>query len=599
MKKITLSVLSILSIAGLNAQTPSFTEVTGTPFENVQNSAIAWADVDGDTDLDVIISGENASNMGSTKLFTNDGNGVFTEVMGTPFTQVYIGSIAFADVDGDTDQDVLITGYDGTTRIAKLYTNDGSGTFTEVIGTIFDPVSYSDVDFADIDGDLDMDVIIIGENNSAQRVSKLYTNDGSGTFSLVAGTPFDNVFFGSANFVNVDGDTDMDLIIHGLNGAAQPSTRLYKNDGSGGFTLVGSGLENVQRGAMAYADIDGDTDIDVVLTGYNAGSQRIARLYTNDGTGSFTSVANPFTGVQNSSVEFADVDNDSDQDVLITGFDMGASRIARLYLNDGTGSFSYLSGTPFAGVNVSASGFADINNDTYIDVLISGAEATVGPSTKLYSNYVCSALNGTDTRTECDSVVWLDGITYTADNSTATHVLSGAGLNGCDSTVHLNLTIVSVGDITTTLNGLTVSANNTSATYQWLDCNNSHSVINGETNQDFTATANGQYAVELSENGCKDTSSCVTISSVGLNENGDNAKFIVFPNPTEGSFQLTFEKVMTNVEVSILSVDGKVIQNQVFKGTDKINLQIDQPAGVYYIDVQTPADKKTISIVKK
>lgn len=49
----------------------------------------------------------------------------FTEVMGTPFAGVSNGAIAFADVDGDNDQDVLIAGSSGSAPITKLYINDG------------------------------------------------------------------------------------------------------------------------------------------------------------------------------------------------------------------------------------------------------------------------------------------------------------------------------------------------------------------------------------------------------------------------------------------------------------------------------------------
>ena len=60
-------------------------------------------------------------------MYTNDGAGNFTELIGTPFTGVTSSSIAFADVDGDNDEDVLITGsntlYSGKT--SKLFINDG------------------------------------------------------------------------------------------------------------------------------------------------------------------------------------------------------------------------------------------------------------------------------------------------------------------------------------------------------------------------------------------------------------------------------------------------------------------------------------------
>src|SRR6056297_3371413 len=138
----------------------------------------------------------------------------FTEVTGTPFDGVYISSIAFSDVDGDDDADVLITGYNSSSQpIAKLYTNDGLGSYTEVSGTPFEGVEGGSIAFADVDGDDDADVLITGQNSSFQQIAKLYINDGFGLFSEVIGTPFDAVSSCSIAFADVDGDDDADVLI--------------------------------------------------------------------------------------------------------------------------------------------------------------------------------------------------------------------------------------------------------------------------------------------------------------------------------------------------------------------------------------------------
>ena len=74
--------------------------MTDAPFEAVRASSIAFADVDGDNDQDALIIGANKSGSRIAKLYTNDGTGGFTEMMGTTFTGVTDSSIAFADVDG-------------------------------------------------------------------------------------------------------------------------------------------------------------------------------------------------------------------------------------------------------------------------------------------------------------------------------------------------------------------------------------------------------------------------------------------------------------------------------------------------------------------
>jgi hypothetical protein len=132
-------------------------------------------------------------------------------------------------VDGDGDQDVLITGQNSSSqRIAELYTNNGSEGYSLVSETPFDGVWLSSIAFADVDGDDDQDVMITGQNSSFQRIAKLYTNNGSEGYSLVNATPFDGVDSGSIAFADVDGDSDQDVLIIGRNSSLLIS-KLYRN----------------------------------------------------------------------------------------------------------------------------------------------------------------------------------------------------------------------------------------------------------------------------------------------------------------------------------------------------------------------------------
>ncbi|GGE38231.1 hypothetical protein GCM10010832_18110 [Psychroflexus planctonicus] len=366
-----------------------FEEVLGTPFDGVVFSSIAFADIDGDGDQDVLITGKNANNQNIAKLYTNNGSGGYTEVTGTPFDGVQRGSIAFTDIDGDIDQDVLITGLDESNqRIAKLYTNDGSGGYTEVSGTPFEGVSNGSIAFVDIDGDSDQDVLITGQKANSQDIAKLYTNDGSGGYTEVTGTPFEGVSNGSIAFTDIDGDIDQDLLITGLTNNG-PIAKLYTNNGSGGFTeLTGTPFDSVWFSSIAFADIDGDIDQDLLITGItiNQTIQPIAKLYTNDSSGGYTEVSGtPFEGVSNGSIAFVDIDGDSDQDVLITGVDASNQRITKLYTNDGSGGYTEMMETPFDGVIFSSIAFADIDGDGDHDVLITGENASEY-SAKVYRN---------------------------------------------------------------------------------------------------------------------------------------------------------------------------------------------------------------------
>ena len=384
----TIGLDKIQTILYTNDGEGKFTEVANTPFVGVKFGSIAFADVDGDGDQDVLISGSINLDIYFSKLYTNDGMGNFTEVSGTPFEEVLFGSIAFVDVDGDGDQDVLITGQNANNqRIAKLYKNSGLGHFTEVTGTPFVGVAQGSIAFADVDGDGDQDVLITGQNAAYQRIAKLYTNDGEGIFSEVPGTPFEGVFFGSIAFADVDGDDDSDVLITGLTSSGFIS-KLYKNTGLGVFIeVIGVPFDGVRASSIAFADVDGDGDQDLLISGLNAANHKIAKLYKNSGLGNFSEILDtPFEGVFYSSIAFSDVDSDGDQDVLIAGLNSSGGEIAKLYTNDGEGNFTEVTSTPFEGVFFSSIAFADVDGDGDQDVLIAGSNSSAAKIIKLYTN---------------------------------------------------------------------------------------------------------------------------------------------------------------------------------------------------------------------
>jgi hypothetical protein len=245
------------------------------------------------------------------------------------------GDIAFADVDGDNDQDVLITGFDrlnnsggGLAVSTKLYINDGTGSFTESDDTPFEGVVNSSIAFVDVDGDNDQDVLITGSTRSFDPISKLYTNDGTVSFTEVMGTPFAAISSGSGVFADVDGDNDSDLLLVRVNIQGTAIARLYTNDGTVSFTeVMGTSFAAISSGSTAFADVDGDNDQDLLITGLPDFGGPVSKLYINDGTGEFIEVSDtPFESVEFGSIAFADVDGDNDQDVLLMGLDVAGTQ---------------------------------------------------------------------------------------------------------------------------------------------------------------------------------------------------------------------------------------------------------------------------------
>ena len=393
----------LLSLFGPLLLAQTFTEVMDTPFVAARLSSVAFADVDGDNDKDVLIAGRDnstPSSLETTLLYLNDGFGNYSEMTGTPFEGVIFGSVAFEDIDNDNDQDVLITGKgDLGVSIAKLYLNDGLGNFSEALNTPFEGVYTSSIAFVDIDGDNDLDVFIAGINDGAYGKANLYLNDGEGNFTLVQGTPFLGVVDAAIAFADVDGDDDQDVLITGTHSPAimpGPIANLYINEGGATFSLMnGTPFDRVISGAVAFTDVDGDNDQDVLITGQvnlPPFIENVAKLYINDGLGNYSEmIGTPFDAVFLSAIAFGDVDGDNDQDVLITGRSNTTfpyMRIAKLYNNDGLGAFSEVLGTPFEAVEFSSVAFADVDGDNDQDVLITGwiEGAPSAGISKLYLN---------------------------------------------------------------------------------------------------------------------------------------------------------------------------------------------------------------------
>ena len=189
----------------------------------------------------------------------------------------------------------------------------------------------------------------------------------------------------------------------------------------------------------------------------------------------------------------------------------------------------------------------------------------------------------TETRTECGNYTWpVNGMSYTT-TGVYTETLTGAF--GCDSVLNLDLTINTV-DVSTTSNGDgSYSANLGSALYQWVDCDNNYQAITNENNQDFTPSSNGNYAVIVTDNGCSDTSACIMVADVNVDELLASTIEMI-PNPSNGSFKINGLNKFETETIAITSNIGQQVEyNQTTKNGEQY-FTIDAPTGVYFVQIQ-------------
>lgn len=186
------------------------------------------------------------------------------------------------------------------------------------------------------------------------------------------------------------------------------------------------------------------------------------------------------------------------------------------------------------------------------------------------------------TATSCGDYIWAaNGMTYSVSGNYTETLTS---IYGCDSVVTLDLTVNSVNS-GATLTGITLTADQAGAVYQWLDCDNAYATIPGETNQSFTPTANGQYAVQVTDNGCTDTSACMSVTSIGIIENQNNNLIFVYPNPTKGLITLNVPQQWTEYSVIIRDAQGKLVSEISSANQSSIDIMIEGDRGIYFIEV--------------
>ncbi|MFO0547120.1 MAG: VCBS repeat-containing protein [Polyangiaceae bacterium] len=306
-------------------------------------------DFDGDGDLDLIgvnCSGFFSSPQPQQLVvLANDGAGNFVDASSAFNVNAAVRQVAFGDIDGDGDLDVYIPSA-GAVASDRLLVQTSPGTFSDEAASRLPANLASDAgatrmgDFDD-DGDLDL-VVTDGYINDSAPPAHFYENDGSGKFTAApwtVPTTKDGVNPDDVDLGDVDGDLDLDLLINFHNG----QNSLWLNDGAGNFTDASSKLPPLDGSALHYGpalcDVDGNGSLDLFVD--NAGGDYLEEFALNDGAGTFTDSTDQITGntpgADDNIVSCVDVDDDGDFDIVIGS--LGTRE--RVFRND-AGSFGVI-----------------------------------------------------------------------------------------------------------------------------------------------------------------------------------------------------------------------------------------------------------------
>ena len=132
--------------------------------------------------------------------------------------------------------------------------------------------------------------------------------------------------------------------------------------------------------------------------------------------------------------------------------------------------------------------------------------------------------------------------------------------------------------------------------YQWYDCETEQPIA-GATNQTFNPTTSGSYYVVVTEQ-CNQTSTCqaITLETSGLH-NINDLQLTVYPNPTDGKINIQFNEVQTNVEISVIDIQGRIVYTQSLNSEKELQLTLKEAPGIYLIQIETENIKTNRRIV--
>ncbi|HEY9083812.1 MAG TPA: T9SS type A sorting domain-containing protein, partial [Vicingaceae bacterium] len=215
---------------------------------------------------------------------------------------------------------------------------------------------------------------------------------------------------------------------------------------------------------------------------------------------------------------------------------------------------------------------------------------------------ICNGDPVTLTGGGASSYTWDNGVTDgVAFNPTVTttYTVTGTDANNCQNTAQVTVTVTTV-DATTTTTGTTITANNSNATYQWVDCDNSNQPISGATSQNFTPTVTGNYAVIVTENGCSETSACENIVITGLNEMNANNNISVYPNPVNDIFTISSSDDLSGTVVKIIAITGQTLVEKtiILGNTATFDMSV-YATGLYFVEINQNGVLNTLKVIKK
>ncbi|WP_425076774.1 M28 family peptidase [Psychroserpens sp. S379A] len=163
--------------------------------------------------------------------------------------------------------------------------------------------------------------------------------------------------------------------------------------------------------------------------------------------------------------------------------------------------------------------------------------------------------------------------------------------------------MATVGGLIDVDNGITqtvttLTANQASASYQWINCD-TDLPISGATSQSYIPTVNGSYAVEITSGSCTELSQCIEFSTLGLDA-FLASEVSVFPNPVKTNLNVAISNNTEAIALDLFDVSGKLISQKRITNKENMFLQMkNMSSGIYFLKVSSSEKSGAYKIVKE
>ncbi|MBD1822859.1 DUF4347 domain-containing protein [Cyanobacteria bacterium FACHB-DQ100] len=551
---------------------------------NGKFAALNMGDTATDSFTYTIVDGKGGSSTATATITIKGGS--FFERTGSsnPFNGVDVGynsNITFADLDKDGDLDAFMAASEGI----RYYQNT-NGSFTQVTGTsnLLNGVYGASISFADIDKDGDLDAFV-GDVKSGIN----YYQNNNGRFSLVTGAsnPFNNISDTIApSFIDIDNDGDLDAFAGSIDG----TIKFYRNTNGSFAQVTGSahpfnGLDFGDDASISFADVDLDGDLDAFI-GRSTG---LISYYSNTNGSFAASSGNPFNGVdvgQNATIAFADINGDGDLDAFIGEFDGNFNYFENVNTAPVASADSTTTNEDTAITFSTLSNDSDANvADTLSITKVNGASMTAGSSISLTSGAkVTLNANKTFTYSPNGKFEYL-GSGKSAMDSFTYSISDG---RGGISTATVSLTITGVNDAPVTVADSATTDEDTTTTI---------SVLSNDYDMDadtFSITQVNGAAISSGSTITLGSGAKLTINSNGTFTYNPNGKFSSLQSGATGSDSFTYTisdgKGGTSTATVSLSITGLTFRERTGTANPFTGLDVGDKATPAFADIDKDGD---------